>query len=213
MRESDAKDWLKPSLNVSRETIERLEAYDVLLRKWNPSINLVSKSTLDQIWTRHFVDSAQLWDLAPENPTHWADFGSGGGFPGIVIAVIAAEKSPELHISLVESDVRKSAFLRQASLKLGLKTKIHAERAENLAHLGADVLSARALAPLDALMPIVEHHATKNAVALFPKGKSYESELTEAAKRWTFDVQKTTSLTDDQAVILKIEGVRRGQHV
>lgn len=209
MQDSYARAQIETSLNVSRETIAALDDYTALLKKWNPAINLVAKSTISQIWTRHFLDSAQIWQIVKPTSGRWVDFGAGGGFPGLVIAILAKELAPSLLVTLVESDIRKATFLRQVSLSLALATEVLSSRAEVLKNLEADYISARAMAALPKLLELVEQHGNSGVISLFPKGKSFESELTQAEKSWTFDVQKTQSLTDPDGVILKIEGVRR----
>ncbi|WP_281859618.1 16S rRNA (guanine(527)-N(7))-methyltransferase RsmG, partial [Litoreibacter halocynthiae] len=118
--------------DVSRETIERLCTYEDLLKKWTTKINLVAKSTVSQIWSRHFADSAQVFNEIPDSSKKLCDFGSGGGFPGLVIAALAQEKMSELRVSLVESDVRKASFLVTASREMGLRVDVHADRVESL---------------------------------------------------------------------------------
>ena len=195
--------------DVSRETLERLKTYESLLKKWNPAINLVSRGTLPHIWARHFTDSAQLWPLRPESPSLWLDLGSGGGFPGLVIAVLGAEQAPEMRVGLVESDARKASFLAQASREMGISAEIHVERAENLTPQGADVLSARALAPLDRLLGYAQRHLSPTGICLLPKGKNSAGELTRARKYWTFEANETPSVTDSGGKILKIGGLGR----
>ncbi len=209
MRENEAISLLRRHIDVSRETIERLVIYEKLLKKWNKTINLVSPQTLNEIWTRHFLDSAQIWQLRPQAAQSWLDLGSGGGFPGLVIAVLAAETAPQMPVGLVESDARKSAFLLQAGVAMGISPKIHVERAEYLAPQAADVVSARALAPLDKLLGYSARHLKMGGCCLFSKGESVETELTEARKYWTFEVQKTPSLTDSGGVILRIGDLGR----
>lgn len=197
-------DW-----DVSRETFDRLQTYEALIRAWNPRINLVSASTLAALWTRHFGDSAQLFSLAPENARLWADLGSGGGFPGLVIAILAAEARPTLSVTLVESDQRKAAFLATAARTLGLSVVVRAERIETLPPLGADVLSARALAPLDTLLGYAERHLAPGGVALFPKGATVDAELAHALEHWRFSYQKEPSKTAADGVVLIIGGISR----
>jgi len=196
-------------LDVSRETLERLEHYLALLNKWNPAINLVSKSTLDEAWSRHFIDSVQVFKHAPKNWTHWADLGSGGGFPGAVIAILAAEFAPESRITLVESDQRKSAFLRTVLRETEVDGQVIAQRIELAIPLSADVISARALADLSRLFEFVEHHQAQNTTCLFPKGANWEKEVKTAQESWSFDWSPITSETDAQAVVLKIGDVHR----
>lgn len=196
--------------DVSRETSERLASYAVLLRKWNPAINLVSRATLDELETRHFADSAQLFDLAPAEARHWVDLGSGGGFPGLVIAIIAEELAPNLRVTLIESDQRKATFLRTVARELGLKrVEVIDARIEAADPQEADVLSARALAPLDRLLGFAERHLSPGGVALFPKGARYADEVNRALASWRFEVQNHPSKTDPQAVVLKLGGIAR----
>ncbi|MGC1429956.1 MAG: 16S rRNA (guanine(527)-N(7))-methyltransferase RsmG [Albidovulum sp.] len=195
--------------NVSRETLERLADFEQLLKKWNPAINLVARSTLGDIWGRHFLDSVQVFDMAPKDACSWADIGSGGGFPGLVAAVLAADERPEMRVVLVESDKRKAAFLSSCSRQLNLTTTVMAERAESLEPLGVDVLSARALAPLDGLAALAERHLGADGVALFPKGANHQCELNQALENWAFTYHKEPSKTDPHSVILSIRGVTR----
>jgi 16S rRNA (guanine527-N7)-methyltransferase len=194
-------------LDVSRETEARLSAFAALVARWNPRINLVSAATLAQFSTRHLLDSMQLWPLARPGWQHWADLGSGGGFPGIVIAILATEHYPAARISLVESDQRKATFLRTAARELALPVDVHAARAESLAPLQADVLSARALASLSALLPLAQRHLGPDGRALFPKGRRYNEELTDTRRDWTFDLTLHPSLSDPEARILQIERI------
>ncbi|MWD27084.1 16S rRNA (guanine(527)-N(7))-methyltransferase RsmG [Aquicoccus sp. SCR17] len=195
-------------VDVSRETSDRLKTYESLLQTWNPRINLVSRSTLSEAWTRHIVDSVQIFDLAP-GFTHWADLGSGGGFPGLVCAILAAERVPDAEFTLVESDQRKCAFLRSVARETGVKVQVKASRIEALPPLGADLLSARALADLPALLTHAERHLSPAGTAIFPKGRQWEKEVEAARKTWQFDLETSKSITDEQAVILQIKGVSR----
>ena len=195
--------------NVSRETLVRLEEYAALLAKWNPVINLVSKSTLPDVWQRHMRDSAQLWPLCPKGARLWVDMGSGGGFPGIVIAILAAELAPEMRVILIESDQRKATFLRTVAQTLGLELRVESQRAEDVPPLGADVVSARALTALSGLLPLAQRHLAENGVAIFPKGQSAAQELTDALELWQVAVTKTPSETDHQAVVLQIRDIAR----
>jgi 16S rRNA (guanine527-N7)-methyltransferase len=197
------------ALNVSRETTERLDTYAALLAKWNPAINLVARSTLPDLWNRHILDSAQVFELAPKYVRHWVDLGSGGGFPGLVIAILAAEKAPKARVTLVESDLRKATFLSTVVRECGLTTTICAERAESLAPLNADVLTARALAPLDSLLVHAERHLAEGGIAIFPKGAAHGSELASALEHRRFSVQKHPSRTDTDAVLLVIGDIAR----
>jgi len=192
--------------NVSRETLQQLRAYDALLRRWNGAINLVSKSTLDAVWSRHFLDSAQLFALASEGAQIWVDLGSGGGFPGMIAAILSADAGRKTQFTLVESDVRKAAFLATVSRDLGLGVRVLSERVEALAPLRADILSARALAPLDKLIEYAKRHLAPDGVALFPKGASHADELKQALDGHHFSYLTAKSLTDPDAVIYQIRG-------
>lgn len=196
-------------LNVSRETFERLATYVALLEKWNPKINLVSKSTLSEVWTRHIKDSTQILGLAPNPCKLWADLGSGGGFPGLVIAIMAMEtKSPD-QVVLVESDQRKSVFLRTVIRETGAPARVISDRIEDIPALGANVVSARALADLSDLLAFSERHLAPGGTSLFLKGAQWQKELKEAQSRWNFEHRVDTSQTEDGPVILTITGATR----
>lgn len=195
--------------DVSRETIQLLEQLEALLRKWNPAINLVSPNTLSEIWSRHFIDSAQLLHLLDHSPNHWADLGSGGGFPGLVVGVLAKERFPEMKLTLVESDKRKAAFLSTAARDLGISATVAPVRIEMLDPLAVDVLSARALASLDLLLGFAERHLSPDGIALFPKGNRWREEVALAKQKWSFDCEQKPSATDPESVVLKIKGLQR----
>lgn len=194
-------------LDVSRETSDRLQGLAELLKKWNPAINLVSKTTLPQAWTRHILDSAQLYTLAPPQVPHWADLGSGGGFPGLVIAILSRELDPARVVTLVESDQRKATFLREAARQLGLSVAVIADRIEAIAPLSASVLSARALAGLPDLCAFAARHLSPTGLALYPKGASFQEELDQARRDWAFDVTIHPSDTDPASVVLALKAV------
>lgn len=194
-------------INVSRETMDRLALYSDLLKKWNPKINLVARSTIDQMWQRHFVDSAQLFNLKPESCDHWVDLGSGGGFPGLVIAILRAELQPEMQVTLIESDERKSAFLRTVLREAGVKGKVITNRVEKEPAVGADVISARALADLSTLLGFASQHLKPSGSCLFPKGVRWEKELESARESWRFECESFKSETEAAAVVLKIGNI------
>ena len=196
-------------VDVSRETIERLEEYQALLEKWNSAINLIAKSTIHAFWDRHVVDSAQLFVQKPKSAMTWVDAGSGGGLPGIVTACIAKQHAPEMHVHLVESDQRKATFLRRAVETLSLNATVSIARIEGLPLQAADVFSARALAPLDVLLAYALKHLSEEGVAIFPKGERYAQEIAESRKNWHFDVVTEPSLTDTKARILVVKGIQR----
>ena len=190
---------------VSATTVARLREHLAKLVRWTGAINLVAKSTLAEAWDRHTNDSAQLLQLAPESPLHWVDLGSGAGFPGLVVAIILAERSPGTRVSLVESDRRKATFLRETVRALGLSTTVLAERIETTTPLCADVVSARALAPLEKLLPLAVRHLAPNGVALFFKGVTADSELATVSAAWSFSLERLPSQTEPSAEILRLK--------
>ena len=198
--------------DVSRETCERLEAYIALLTRWNARINLVAPATIGAVWTRHIADSAQLFDLAPASASTWIDLGSGAGFPGLPVAALAAEKSPHLHLTLVESNTRKAAFLTTAAREMGLDVTVEPRRTEALPARAYGVVSARALAPLDRLCALANRfsgrttgrQAGPGTVFLFPKGAGLDSELTAATAHWHIRAERIASRTDRSAAVLRI---------
>lgn len=197
--------------NVSRETLARLEAYAALLAKWQAKINLVGPATLPETWRRHFLDSAQLYAHLPANTRVIADLGSGAGFPGLVLAIVAEAAGRDLTVHLVESDARKAAFLAEAAreARIAGAVKIHPVRAEALAgRMAADVITARALAPLDRLLGLARPLLKPDGLCLFLKGEKADAEIAEARKRWDFALERVASKSDPGGVILKIRGVK-----
>lgn len=203
MTEDEAKAVL--AARVSRETLARLQTYADLLVKWQKTINLVAPSTLPQLWSRHILDSAQLMAQVPPQATRWLDLGSGGGFPGLVCAAIAGETQPRLHLSLVESDQRKAAFLREAARQMGLAVTVIARRIEDLPPTPSDIISARALAPLAQLCAHAAPHLVSGGICLFQKGARHAEELATARQGWHMNCTAIPSVTDAEAVILRIE--------
>jgi 16S rRNA (guanine527-N7)-methyltransferase len=193
---------------VSRETRDRLAAYADLLARWNRAVNLVGRSTLSDAWRRHLLDSAQLMPLLPAapagRPRRVADLGSGAGFPGLVLAILGAGD-----VHLVESDARKAAFLREAARVTGADVRFHVKRAETLPALEADVVTARAFAPLADLLGYAAPLMRPGGIGLFPKGRGVEGELTLARKAWNMAVERVPSRTDPSATILRIEALVR----
>jgi 16S rRNA (guanine527-N7)-methyltransferase len=192
------------TFDVSRETTDRLERYLALLERWNARINLVGPSTLLAAWTRHFADSTQLFALAPASARSWIDLGSGAGLPGLPIAAIAAEKRPALHMTLVEADRRKAAFLASAAREMALDVSIRPARIEALKPEPFDVVSARALAPLAKLCALAYPFTGRGTVLLFPKGARLDSELTAARPHWHIRGERIASRTQAGAAILRI---------
>ncbi|MGX0875697.1 16S rRNA (guanine527-N7)-methyltransferase [Roseovarius sp. MBR-154] len=196
-------------LGVSRETQERLEIYVDLLKRWNERINLVSKTSLNQLWSRHFLDSAQLLDLAPKTASTWIDLGSGGGFPGLVVAIIGSERHASLSCTLIESDTRKSAFLRTVIRETGVQAHVITDRIEAVSPQMGDIVSARALADLTTLLGFAKRHLNPRGRALFPKGENWTKEITAAQSKWQFNYKIDKSKTETGPVILSVTGVSR----
>ena len=203
------RDAFKDRMNVSRETMERLDIYEALLKKWNPAINLVGKSTLDDVWTRHFLDSAQVLDIGGRQTGHWVDIGTGGGFPGVVVAAMAVDAAPKMQFTFVDSDLRKATFLRTVTRELGLNATTNAERIEALPPLNADILSARALAPLSKLLGYAALHLKPDGRTIFMKGGSFRNEVTESLEKWSYRSDEYSSFTDGSSVILSCGEIRR----
>jgi len=206
----DAESFLTAT-HVSRETLERLTIYEALLLKWQKSINLVAVSTLPELWSRHMLDSAQLASLAPENAKNWLDMGSGGGFPGLVVAILLATR-PGFQMNLVESDHRKSIFLKEAARLTGAPVTVHAVRMEGLSRALPipDIISARALGPLTRLLSYSADFFRSGTTGLFLKGAEVQGELTEAGKDWIFNYKAIPSQSDPSGVVLKIWGREDG---
>lgn len=191
---------------VSHETLVRLDLIATLLNKWQATINLVAPASLPDLWHRHIADSLQLLDHVPPKAKTWTDLGSGGGFPGLVVAAVLADQK-DAHVNLVESDTRKAAFLREASRVAGLPVTVHARRIEQVAPalaLGCDIVSARALAPLPKLLDLAQPFLEAGALGIFPKGQDFERELTEARKTRTFKVDIRRSQSGGEGRILLI---------
>ena len=197
------------SETVSREIEADLATFAALVRKWSPHINLISASTTHEIESRHIADCLQLRNAAPKDAKTWLDLGSGGGFPGLVIAIVAKTHDTGLHVTLVESDQRKAVFLREATRLLSLNTTVRAQRIESLKPQQYDVVSARALAPLPKLLPMVAPFLNLGGVGLFPKGANLNAELTEARKDWHITFDRVASETDPEATILVVRELSR----
>lgn len=199
---------IEDEYDVSRETLQRLHAFAELLTKWNGKINLVSPASLPDLWQRHILDSAQLMPHLPQVAKTVVDIGTGGGFPGLILAILAHELRPDLVVTMIESDGRKCAFLQTASHQLGLKTKVISKRIEQVPSLGADVLTSRALAPVIQLFSHAERHLGHSGTALLLKGKNAANEVEEALASYAFDLQNIPSRTSEDALVLKISNLR-----
>jgi 16S rRNA (guanine527-N7)-methyltransferase len=190
--------------NVSRETLDRLILYVDLLTAWNGRINLIGRSTVGDVWRRHILDSAQIYPHLPQHTQVLIDLGSGAGLPGLILSILGV---PKVH--LVESDARKAIFLREAARVTNAAVNIHATRIEVVKPIIADVVTARALAPILELLKISQRFRGPNTICLFPKGETVREELTNAAKEWKMIVHQSPSLSDPSGCILRLESIKQ----
>ena len=196
---------------VSRETFERIVFFEAEFRRWAARINLAAPSTLEALWSRHILDSAQLLPLAPETKL-WLDLGSGGGFPGAVLAILLAEREGG-RIDLVESSNKKAAFLKSVLGSLGAPATVHVCRIED-AHTRTgmpEIVTARALAPLPKLLELAEPWLAGGATGLFHKGREYAAETAESRDGWRFDLIEHRSRIDPSSRILELSNVARAR--
>jgi 16S rRNA (guanine527-N7)-methyltransferase len=201
-----SREALGEQLGVSRETLERLSVHLDLLRRWQRAINLVGPATLADPWRRHFLDSAQLVKHLPDAAANLADLGSGAGFPGMVLALLGV---PGVH--LIEADRRKAQFLREVARATGAPVIIQAERVERMQGWPADVITARALAPLPRLLDLAQGFVAADTVCLFLKGWSAERELTEARRSWHMMAAMFPSLSEPNGIVVQLRGIRRAR--
>ena len=190
--------------NVSRETIEKLEIYISLLQQWNKKINLVSQQGMDQVWKRHVYDSFQLIRYLDSSVKSIADLGSGGGFPGLILAL-----STDIPVILIESDMRKTIFLREVLRQTKTQATVLCQRIENVNAISADVVTARALTSLTQLLEFSKNILNKNGYCLFLKGRSVNLEIEEAQKNWKINYKTFSSQTNADGVIVKINQFER----
>ncbi|WP_169566596.1 16S rRNA (guanine(527)-N(7))-methyltransferase RsmG [Sneathiella limimaris] len=188
---------------VSRETLEKLETYVALLNKWQKAINLVSKSTLPDVWIRHILDSYQVIQYGPKEKSIWVDLGSGAGFPALVVAM-----ATDHDVHVIESDLRKCQFMREVSRETSTPITVHTKRIEAIEPFKANVISARALASLEKLLDLGHKFATEKTTFLFLKGQDVDAELTNAAKCWNMDAVKHSSLSSSEGCVLQLRNVR-----
>ncbi|MDQ6434160.1 16S rRNA (guanine(527)-N(7))-methyltransferase RsmG [Mesorhizobium sp. LHD-90] len=194
---------------VSRETYAILQEFLVEFQRWNRITNLVAPSTIDESWSRHVLDSAQLKALAPE-ARQWVDLGSGGGFPGLVMAILLRE-TQEARVHLVESNRKKASFLQAMVGRFSLQAVVHPRRIEEISGklAGIEAISSRALTSLAQLLTLSEPLFAAGARAYFHKGRDYRREIEESAHAWTYDLLEHPSAVDSQGVILEISNLRR----
>jgi 16S rRNA (guanine527-N7)-methyltransferase len=193
------------ALDVSRETLDKLQVYGDLLVKWQAKINLVSNSTLDDLWTRHLLDSAQVFPFIPKEAKTLVDIGCGAGFPGMVLAIMGVED-----VHMVDSDARKMAFVREVARITETAVTIHNCRIDDIKEIEfADVVTSRALATLEKLLGFSERLRKEAGRCIFLKGRKAQEEVLEAQKSWDFDYQSQVSLSDPHGQVLIIERMTR----
>jgi 16S rRNA (guanine527-N7)-methyltransferase len=190
--------------NVSRETLRKFRSYADLLVRWQASINLVSENTLKDIWRRHFWDSVQLARFIPKRPCVITDLGSGAGFPGLVLSIFL-----DIEVNLVDSSGKKVAFLREAARVTDANIVLHQGRIEDLVLPKSDLITARALAPLEKLVDLAMPVLSPGGKCLFLKGARAEEELTNAKKKWNMTARRFPSATNANGVILSIQDIAR----
>ncbi len=193
--------------NVSRETLDSFCEYEALLSKWNKKINLVSKHSLFDIWERHFLDSGQIINHVEASGKRWVDFGSGAGFPGLVVALLLRDRKIDCDIILVEKNLKKVFFLKEVVRKLDLNVKVLNKNIRTIEHLNADILSARAFSELKELIEISYHHRKERGVCLFLKGENYRQELDKTLNYWFFDYDVVDSHSNSSGNIIRVEKI------
>ncbi|MEL7471006.1 MAG: 16S rRNA (guanine(527)-N(7))-methyltransferase RsmG [Pseudomonadota bacterium] len=187
--------------------MDKLETFSELVKRWNPRINLVSTRDLERLWERHIADSAQIYPHLAGHDAVWVDIGSGGGFPGVVTAIIATEKDLNADMHLIESDQRKCAFLRQVAREIGLPLTVHAGRVEAAEIENVSIITARAFASVTKILALTSRLRSEVTKYLLLKGRTYESELTEAEQFWKLKVDRIPSRTDPEGSILALTEV------
>ncbi len=202
------RQYFRDSENVSRETMDRLQILVDMLVKWNRSAGLVADATLEEVWERHILDSYQLLDHFPFGIRKVVDIGTGGGFPGLVLAIATANRHPHAKFVLVDSNGRKCEFLREVCRQTGIDAEIVQSRAEQLAPQKADVMTARALARLDKLLELAQRHTKRNGMCLFLKGKNWSDEITAATSRWKFQFMRQQSRSNEDGQVLLVRKVQ-----
>jgi 16S rRNA (guanine527-N7)-methyltransferase len=200
----DPYELLNECFFVSHETFARLKIYHDLLLKWQAKINLISDDTVPTIWSRHFLDSIQLAKFIPGDEREILDVGSGAGFPGMVLSICGIK-----NISLIESDAKKISFLNEVARLTSTDTKIIHDRAENIFMEDVGVIMARALSELRNLFETSSQNVSHETICLFPKGKNYAMEIEDAKKEWQFNYDIFPSVTDANAVILRVSNLQR----
>lgn len=195
--------------NVSRETVAKLKAYEALVKEWNEKFNLISKSSVENIWQRHILDSVQLCQFISKEDKILCDLGSGAGFPAIVLAIISEQSFPDLKVYMVESIGKKAMFLNEVISKLNLSAEVIHDRIEKIKLKNIDIITSRALAALPKLLEYAAPLSKQNTKFVFPKGTSWEEEVKNAKQHWSFECDAVQSQTEENAKILFIKNIGR----
>ena len=196
--------------NVSRETFEKLCEFSDILTEWNQKMNLVSKNSLPDIWTRHILDSLQLIEYLPQNISSLVDIGSGAGFPGVILAVVLKQTQPEAKVYLVESITKKTVYLKDVCARLGLNNvEVVNKRIENTVFKGVDVVTARAVASLDVLFSYSNLICNESTNILFLKGRTFALEEAEAQKKWVYKAKIYPNKYSEDGVVMNISRLRK----
>jgi len=203
----DDIDFFKKKFNVSRETIEKLKIYHKFLIEKNKTLNLIGKNTEKSIFSRHFKDSAQIYDLL-DKKFDIIDIGSGAGFPGIIVKILMENENLKGNIILIEKSTKKSNFLRDLCIKLDLKIKIENKRLEIYDFLETSTVVSRAFKSTLDTINILYRNVENIKELVLLKGKTYQQEIDDAKKKYTFDMEKFRSITSDESSIIKIKNIK-----
>jgi 16S rRNA (guanine527-N7)-methyltransferase len=200
---------LQKALSISDSVMEKMRVYVTMLEQWNTRMNLVSASTMDNVWHRHVYDSAQIIQQIPKNAQTLADLGSGAGFPGMIIAMMTG-----LQVTLIERDTKKAEFLREVALNTDTDVEVLQQTIEEIKGRTFDVITSRALAELSLLFRLAQSLSKPSTTCLFLKGKMLDQELTKAQKEWgkhklLMDIKRVPSVTSDEGTILCLSQIRK----
>jgi 16S rRNA (guanine527-N7)-methyltransferase len=194
--------------DIGSDARARLDVFARLLVRWNPTIKLVSDQDIANLWTRHIADALQIVRHIPPQVDHAIDLGSGGGFPGLVLAL-----ATNIHFDLIEADSRKAAFLQEAVTLTKTNATVHANRAQEVALPARMLITARALAPLPRLLELAQPFVAEGGICLFPKGEQADLEIRDAHKDWIMDLQQIPSSTSSKGRVLRVSGLCRRETV
>ncbi|HQS84436.1 MAG: 16S rRNA (guanine(527)-N(7))-methyltransferase RsmG [Alphaproteobacteria bacterium 16-39-46] len=192
------------ALTVSRETVKELSFFVDKLQKKQIEINLISRNSSDDFWLRHVIDSAQLTKFVSRETTSGSDFGSGGGLPGVVLSIL----NPQIEFKLIESRAKKAEFLNEVVQEMSLNAKVFHDRIENLTHWKEDLITARALAPLEKLIPLLFPFVKNTTTLILPKGKNVQNEIIAFEKKWSAEIESHKSLTSEEGTILVMRDLK-----